>query len=252
MKYSYGFLLAFLGLILFMGFYNIGYKLTNAYAQKPLVFSVQENPYNKTFAEWAAWWWNHHLSVPDIKENASLAHPRDKYSPEKCSWTQDNGPVWWLPDGTDRADVTQPEIRECTIPQGKALLVQIVGSGCSKGEGFKDEQELTNCAVWVLPTAGFSAKIDGVEVMNTNKDANDRQRFYVEPFRTNLTYVQNSYYREVKPGTYDGMVAGYYLFVQPLPPGSHEIQFDETAIEFLGGFPKDQRLTNVKYLITVK
>ena len=75
--------------------------------------------------------------------------------------------------------------------------------------------------------------------MNTKQNPSDRQKFYVEPYKANLTYIKNSYYREVKPGTYDGMVAGYYLFVRPLSPGLHEIEFDESAIEFLSGFPKD-------------
>jgi hypothetical protein len=87
--------------------------------------------------------------------------------------------------------------------------------------------------------------------MNTKKDPNDKKEFYVEPFKTILTYVEHSYY-PVKPGTYDGMVAGYYLFVPPLPLGKHEIHFNENAVKFLGGFPSDKRLSNIKCLITVE
>jgi hypothetical protein len=216
-----------------------------------LVFTPNDSPYNKTYSDWALEWWQWHLSIPDIKENNSLAHPRDSYSPEKCSWNQNPGPVWFLPDGKDRPDLSTPEIRQCTVPQGKALLVQIVGSGCSTGEGLKNDQELLDCAVWVLPSAEFSASIDGVEVMNTKSDPSDRDEFYVEPFKTNLTYVDRNYY-EVEPGTYDGMVAGYYLFVPPLPSGDHKIQFSESAIEFLSGFPSDKRLSNVEYQIKVQ
>ncbi|MGH9975512.1 MAG: hypothetical protein ACRD8Z_06710 [Nitrososphaeraceae archaeon] len=46
------------------------------------------------------------------------------------------------------------------------------------------------------------------------------------------------------------MVAGYYLFVSPLPPGEHKIQFKESAVQFLCDFPK--RLTNVEYRINEK
>jgi len=245
-------LISSIAFALIFSLYNLGDVMKSNAETRELIFSVNEKPYNKSFADWAVWWWNHHLSIADIKENNSLAHPRDNYSPEKCSWGQDNGPVWFLPDGKDQSDISKPEIRECKVPQGKALLVQIVGSGCSKGEGLKDEEELRNCAIWVLPTAEFSAKIDGTEVMNTKKDPGVRQKFYVEPYKAKLTYVKNSYYREVKAGTYDGMVAGYYLFVRPLSPGLHDIEFDESAIEFLSGFPKDQRLSHVKYLITVE
>jgi hypothetical protein len=215
-----------------------------------LIFTPDDSPYNKTYSDWANEWWQWHLSIPDIKENTNLAHPRDSYSPEKCSWNQSSGPVWFLPDGKDQPNLSTAEIRECAVPEGKALMVQIVGSGCSTGEGLKNDQELLDCAVWVLPTAEFSASVDGVEVMNTKSDPIDRNKFYVEPFKTNLTYVDRNYY-EVEPGTYDGMVAGYYLFVPPLPPGEHEIKFSESAIEFLSGFPSDKRLSNVEYHITV-
>jgi hypothetical protein len=57
-------------------------------------------------------------------------------------------PVWFLPDGKDRSDISSPEVRQCTVPQGKALLIQIVGSGSSTGEGFRNDQELLDRAVW--------------------------------------------------------------------------------------------------------
>lgn len=246
----YKFLFGSSFLILFITLYNFGYS-QNANTED-LIYSPEQMPYNKTFADWAVWWWNQHLSIPDIKQNNSLAHPRDNYSPEKCSWAQDNGPVWFLPDGKDQTDITNAEVRECKVPQGKAMLVQIVGSGCSMGEGYKDQQGIRDCAVWVLPTAEFSAKIDGKEVMNTKNNPGDKQKFYVEPYEANLTYVKNSYYGKVLPGTYEGEVAGYYLFIKPLPTGKHEIEFDESAIEYLNNFPISQRLSHVKYLITIE
>jgi len=241
-----------LGILCLVTFSIIIINIENtAYGSKQdLIFTPEDMPYNKTYSDWAREWWQWHLSIPDVKENNSLAHPRDIYSPEKCSWNQSSSPVWFLPDGKDQPDLSNAEIRECIVPEGKALMVQIVGSGCSTGEGLKNDQELLDCAVWVLPTAEFSASVDGTEVMNTKSDPSDRDEFYVEPFKTNLTYVGRNYY-EVEPGTYDGMVAGYYLFVPPLPPGEHEIKFSESAIEFLSGFPSDKRLSNVEYHITV-
>lgn len=103
----------------------------------------------------------------------------------------------------------------------------------------------------MLPSAEFSARIDGVEVMNTKSNPSNRDKFYVQPFKTNLTYAERNYY-DVKPGTYDGMVAGYYLFVPPLPPGEHKIKFNESAIQFLSGFPSDKKLSNVEYQLKVQ
>jgi hypothetical protein len=227
---------------------------TDSFAlNRDLIFTPQDKPYNKTFSDWTRDWWNWHLSIQDTKggeNNASLFHPRENYSPEKCLLNQVDGPVWYLADGKDMDDNSNPEVRECTVPKGKALLVQIVGSGCGMNEGFKNDQELLDCAVWVLPTAQLSATVDGVEVVNTNNPG-DREGLYANPFKTTLTYPENNLY-DLEPGTFPAMVAGHFLFVRPLPEGSHEIQFKETAIEFEGGIPGDKRLSNVKYNITVE
>lgn len=242
-------------LALFITIYqSTGNFLTESFAlNRELIFTPQDNPYNKTFAEWARDWWNWHLSIQDIKggeNNASLFHPRENYSPEKCSLNQDGGPVWFLADGKDTDDNSQPEVRECTVPKGKALLVQIVGSGCGMNEGFKNDQELFDCAEWVLRTAQLSASVDGIEVLNTNNPG-DREGLYLEPFKTTLSYPENNLY-DLEPGTFNATVAGYWLFVRPLPEGTHELQFKETAIEFEGGVPGDKRLSNVRYDITVR
>lgn len=243
-------LFSLISIIVFFSYITINSVLSYSNGNE-LIYSVEEQPFNKTFAEWANWWWNKHLSIPDIKNQKELSHPRDIYSPEKCNWAQDDGPVWFLPDGKENSDLTNPEIRKCVIPEGKAVMVQIVGSGCSTGEGFKNLKELMDCAVWVLPTAEFTASIDGTEVMNTQKNPSDRNRYYVNPFETNLTYVKDNYYK-VPEGTYLGTVAGYYLLTKPLSAGNHTIQFQESAIEFLEGFPKDKRQSHVLYEIEVK
>ena len=131
-------------------------------------------------------------------------------------------------------------------------MVQVIGSGCSTIEGYTTEKELLDCAIWVLPQASFSASIDGVEVINTNKNPSDREKCFVNPFKANLTYTENNLYHR-KVGTYPGMVSGCYLFIKPLKAGiTHEIVFKESALKFSNGLPVDKRLSNVKYLINIK
>jgi hypothetical protein len=214
------------------------------------IFTPEDRPYNKTFSEWAASWWNYHLGIVDIKENASLAHPRDNYSPEKCAWNQDDGPVWFLPDGKDRSDITEPETRVCSIPEEKALLVQVIGSGCSTNAGYKTDDEIRECAIWVLPQSTYSVSIDGNEIINTIKNPTDKEKCYIDPYITNLTYTENNIYHR-DAGTYHGMVAGCFLFIPPLDKGSHEVVFKESAIEFSNGLPVDKRLTHVKYILNI-
>jgi hypothetical protein len=211
-----------------------------------LIFSPTDKPYNQTYANFTKDWWLWHLSIPQ-------PHPRDHYSPDKCSLNQTNRHVWFLADGMGRDNIDQPEERACQVPAGKALLVQIVGSGCSKVEGYKTDEELKKCADWILDRAIITAEVDGQEVINTIKNPNDKSKNYINPFITNLTYVPHNIY-DYKPGTYRGMVSGYYLFVRPLSPGQHEISFKEIDENCPGGSlgPScDKRDTNVKYLLNI-
>ena len=148
-----------------------------------------------------------------------------------------------LPDGKDSNDLSNVEIRDCSVPSGKALLVQIVGSNCSEEEGLKNDKEILDCAIWVLPQAQFSATVDGKEVMNTIKEPNDRKKFYVEPFFTNITYAKSNYYG-ASEGVYKGADAGIFLFIKPLPIGSHTIKFQESVINAL-----DSLLATINVLV---
>src|SRR5919107_6335383 len=129
-----------------------------------LIYSKDSNPYDIPYSEWIGRWWQWHVSVPRVN------HPRESYSPNKCALNQNDKNVWFLPDGRNNG---ASEKRECTVPHEKALLVQIYGGGCSYGEGLKTEDELKDCVNIGLDTVKFTAKVDGVEVMNSEKNRNE-------------------------------------------------------------------------------
>lgn len=156
-----------------------------------------------------------------------------------------------LPDGRDSNDLTEVEMRECIVPSGKALLVQIVGSNCSEEEGLKNDKDIMECAIWLLPQAQFSATIDGKEVMNTITDPSHRDKFYVKPFFTNITYAKSNYYG-ASEGTYRRAEAGIFLFVKTLPIGNHTIQFQESVINTLDSTGNDKRISNVQYNMVIE
>lgn len=243
MKFFYFIIIFILFFITSSGLSEFHPESANAQSDE-LVFSVADRPYNYSFNYWVEKWFGWFLSLPNDEGNATLTHPRDNYSPEKCSWNQDPiGPAWMLPDGKGGNGV---EMRNCKIPEGKAILIQIVGSNCSEEEKaeYKIYEKLLGCANWVLSEAEINAAIDGKEVMNTqNKD-----KFFVQPFLTNITYAKSNIYG-AREGTYRGMEAGYFLFVKPLPVGNHTIQFNESVIN-----PKDvndKRISNVQYNIQI-
>ena len=240
-------------MLFFVGISLDAFQQNSAHGQSnELVFSITDNPYNNTFTYWVDKWFDWFLSLPNVEGNEMLMHPRDNYSPEKCSWNQDDSsPVWMLPDGRDSNDLTEVEMRECSVPSGKALLVQIVGSNCSEEEGLKNDKDIMECATWVLPQAQFSATVDGKEVMNTITDPSHRDKFYVKPFFANITYAKSNYYG-ASEGTYRGAEAGIFLFVKPLPIGNHTIQFQESVINTLDSTGNDKRISNVQYNMVIE
>lgn len=168
-------------------------------------------------------WWQWHISISNDKGQ----HPRDNYAPEKCSWNQDDGPIWYLPDGKERDSNLDPAIRTCYVPEGKSVLIQILGSGCRTGERGvgTTETDLRKCADWVYKENNeftnkydFNVTLDGVNVMNSYKfgsfgmmdysvlpsfeERNYKKQFYVPECRTNLTYAFPSMYEvdKNKPG----------------------------------------------------
>jgi len=251
MHYFFGFILIF---AIYSAFLFSSFQIpsiTYGENSEP-VFPVSDMPYNHTFSYWVDKWFDWFLSLPNIPGNTSLSHPRDNYTPEKCSWNQDNkSPVWMLPDGPDQNDLSTTQIRDCKVPAGKALLVQIVGSNCSPNEGYKNDQDLLNCANWILDKAQFSVNIDGKEVMNTYKNPTDRNKIFVKPFTTIITYGKNNYYGD-PPGTVRGMEAGYFLFVKPLSLGKHFVNYQESDINTLDSTGNDKRISNVQYNIFVE
>ena len=220
------------------------------------VFLKDSSPYGIPYSEWIGKWWQWHLSIPNrINEqdptNLTLVHPRESYSPEKCVWNQNDKDVWFLADGRNLglSEAETPEIRSCAVPHDKALLVQIYGGGCSYGEGLKTDKELKECVDIGLDTVGFSAKVDGVEVMNSE----NRSNYLPAPYLYNLTYVQDNLY-DIPVGTFRAMAGGYFLFVKPLSVGDHKIEFKQTFFKpgFEGQPSSENRISNVVYNLNVQ
>jgi hypothetical protein len=231
-------------------------KMAKRSKSSDLIYSINETPFGTSYSEWIGKWWQWHLSIPNkINQqdptNLTLAHPREAYSPKKCQLEQKDKNVWFLPDGRNLklSEANAPEIRKCTIPHDKALLVQIYGGGCSYGEGLKTDKELRDCVDIGLDTVKFSAKVDGVEVMSSDH----RNDFLPEPHLYNLIYVKDNLY-DVPAGTYRAMADGYFLFVKPLSVGDHKIEFKETFFKpgFEGQPSSENRISNVVYDLTVK
>lgn len=202
--------LAFLFAVTFMGFIAIQI----VYPSSEYAYNLNSTPYNETYQYWSSQWWQWHISIP------SLEHPRENYTPERCSLSQ-NGPVWFLADGPNG----KTEERECTIPQMKSIIVQVLGGECDYGEAnLKNDADIITCVEGGINGATVMASLDGKEI-------SDLQNNRIGHYWFNITVPRDNIYEE-PPGTYRALVDGYFLFLKPLPKGTHElvIRGDHTSI----------------------
>ena len=115
----------------------------------PGVYSKDSSPYGIPYSQWISKWWQWNMEIPTAQ------HPRDNYSPEKCSVNQ-SGPVWFLPD-----ILGGKEERTCTLPGGKAILVPLL-----TGEYHDESGKMTDSQIRKAAMAGdeygiISAVLDG-------------------------------------------------------------------------------------------
>ena len=177
----------------------------------PGVYSKDSAPYGVPYGEWLAKWWNWTVSIPTAQ------HPRDDYTPEKCQVNQ-QGPVWFLAD-----QLGGREERTCTIPAGKAIFIPLLVGECEYSTSeIKSDDDLRRCASAGNEYGVIEATVDGVKLKN------------LEQYRTqsgffNITIAEGNIY-ESPPGTFRGFADGFFVFLEPLPPGKHDVNLKVSVL----------------------
>jgi hypothetical protein len=174
----------------------------------PKVFSADSKPYNLTYGEWTARWWQWGYSVP---KNSNPAYDD---TGKNCAQGQ-KGPVWFLA-GT----YGHPVDRVCTIPAGKAILFPILNSECSFAEfpKLKTLSQLRTCAKTIQDhVTTLYASVDGIPIPRLQE-----YRIQSSPF--NFTLPQNNILG-MPANTTQAIADGNWVFLKPLSPGIHKLTF---------------------------
>ena len=174
----------------------------------PGVFAIDSKPYGTPYAEWAGKWQQWLISVPQP------LNPATDPTGKNCAQNQ-NGPVWFLA-GTTGGSAE----RTCTIPAGKAIFFVVVGSECDYASypNVKSEPALVSCAQADVNRAiNLQATIDGVNLKQLDKYRATSPLF-------NVTYPPHNLFGS-PAGQTQGISDGYWVFLQPLSPGKHELHF---------------------------
>jgi hypothetical protein len=172
------------------------------------VIPPDSNPYNLTYGDWSAKWWQWALSIP------ANINPLLDQTGENCGVNQSD-PVWFLA-GTQGG----PAERRCVVPEGMAIFFPIINGYASYAENplVKSESELR-----ALGKSSFDqvrvaeATVDGVKLENLENHRMQSPLF-------NFTYPENNI-AGVPPGPSQAVAEGYWVMLHPLAAGEHTIHF---------------------------
>jgi hypothetical protein len=172
------------------------------------VFAIDSNPYGISYEDWTIKWWQWLISIP--AQNT----PMEDNTGERCQEGQGNLTVFFLSgSGGSSAE------RTCTVPAEKAILVPVSTVECSFAEqSGTNEQELHTCAEEDQssnPTLFLS--VDGLQIQQLEK-------YRVHSRAFNVTFPENAIFG-AKAGPSLAVSDGYWVILEPLPPGEHEIYF---------------------------
>jgi hypothetical protein len=191
------------------------------------VFLPNSQPYGLSYGEWTAKWWQWALSVPT--EN----NPLYDETGEDCTQAQNQtSPVWFLA-GTFGGSVE----RKCTIPAGKAILFPVVNNVNVRAASETDEELLAGAKNPVDSATTLEASIDGTPLQ-------DLWSYRIQSPFFDVT-IPNDNVFGASGGTYRAVADGYWVFLEPLPPGQHEIRFHGVM-----GNPTAASIVNLETAVT--
>jgi hypothetical protein len=194
-------------------------------------------------------WWNWAASLP------AEDHPLADKTGENCDAGQDEDSDVFFLGGTFAEVVSGTKSvgvadRVCVVPEGKYLffpIINLIFTNIGEDPPLSDA-ELEAAIAFFNSTAAQDLKLelDGVEVRGV------QQRFESESGAFELNYVEDGIFGE-DGGSTRAADAGFYVLLEPLTPGIHEIEFEGSYVftveEHGFDFETEQ---NIRYTIMVE
>ncbi|HJU35460.1 MAG TPA: hypothetical protein VJ695_10090 [Nitrososphaera sp.] len=179
------------------------------------LFRSDSAPFGTPYNEWTSKWWMWLISVPLFESPA--ADTTGQY----CAKNQ-AGPVWFLA-GTFQGLAE----RACDIPADRAILLPVFNVECSFAEfpNLKTDSELSQCAKESIDKVTLvQASVDGVEIQNIKNNRTQSPAF-------NVTFPEQNIFG-VQAGPTRAVSDGFWVFLQPLSTGMHEIKFKGALVDY--------------------
>lgn len=146
----------------------------------------------------------------------------------------------WFLSGTGGGKVS----RTCSIPAGKAIFFPVLNVECDyNSPDLKTESDLRKCAKDDQDKApNLQATVDGVAIP-------DLKSYRVQSPLFNMT-LPNDNVMGYPPGTTQAVSDGYWIILEPLPPGKHQIHFSGSLVDFTATGPLNF-VSDAEYDITI-
>lgn len=205
----------------------------------PLIAPIDTKPAGQTYGRWAAEWWQWALGIP------TAVSPLTDTTGENCGQRQVDE-VWFL-----AGSIVGSVVRACEVPAGKALFFPLINTiyvAFLNDDPEKRTEEYVREEGSCTDPVQISVYIDGVKVPNptrfsTGAGGSQSPIFNVQLPPGNLFGADESAIPELVLSP--SAEQGYYLFVQPLPPGTHTIQWQASGCSL-------ENVQDVTYNLTVE
>lgn len=171
------------------------------------VYALDSNPEGKSYEDWSIKFWQWIYGTP------ATNHPILDETGEYCGENQDDDPVFFLAFSSGGSAE-----RTCDVPAGKAILIPVNVVACTFAEfDVETEEELHTCAEEdESSNPGLFLSVNGQEVREIEK-------YRVHSRAFDIIIPSDPLVGE--PGTTRGVSDGYWIILEPLSPGEHEIHF---------------------------
>ena len=186
------------------------------------------NPFGKSWEYWTAEWWRWLMSIPKKNNPCNDATGNDAGMGQTG---KDERDVWFL-TGTRSARVRRTK---CVVPVNKGILFPIATMEASIAEfGNKTEDQLLD-----LVNQGDQVDSMGLEIEIYDKgklidklslmNKQDLLNFEYETHLFDAWLPEHNIWPRTEGGNTQAVSHGYWVFLDPLPPGEHKLRFSQVT-----------------------
>jgi hypothetical protein len=176
-------------------------------------------------------WWQWNIAIPKDQ------HPESNPNVTKCP-VGESGQVSFLTHSYQGGSQFT-----CPIPAAHAILIPISSGECTTEEANSNNPaDLIKCASEGDKYLTYRATVDGLSLNGLDQNYTTTKIF-------NMTVPSDNAF-EIKPGTFNDGVGGYFAFLKPLPIGEHNVVINARVINPVN--PSFNYNYHVVYLLNVK